>query len=94
MNCEPCILFHIRDAFVHGAVKEEILETIEIGYELGGGPSIIKSSFAFKVLDYYREFGKLYYIVRKLQTEFSQFFCPFYSDKQLFQCPVYSVYNG
>ena len=60
INCDPCVLFHIRNAFMHKATEEEILEAIEIGYEMGGGPAVIKSSFAFKVLDYYNEFGKIY----------------------------------
>jgi AhpD family alkylhydroperoxidase len=60
VNCEPCILIHIRDAFVNGAAENEIIEAMEIGYEMGGGPSIVKSSFAFKCIDYYKEFGKLH----------------------------------
>ena len=53
VRCEPCIQSHIKKALDSGALKEEIIEVIEIGIEMGGGPSQVSGRFAIKVLDYY-----------------------------------------
>jgi AhpD family alkylhydroperoxidase len=51
-NCEPCMAWHIKGALGNGATDEEVVETIEVASEMGGGPVVARSSFAFKVLEY------------------------------------------
>lgn len=53
MNCESCMEWHIKQALDANAAKEEIIEAIEVGMEMGGGPATVSSRFAMKVLQYY-----------------------------------------
>lgn len=55
INCESCIQWHITEALNSGSTKEEIIESIEVGIEMGGGPATVASRFALKVLDYYNK---------------------------------------
>lgn len=55
INCESCIEWHIGQAIKAGATREQILETIGVGIEMGGGPATVSSRFAMRVLDYYSE---------------------------------------
>jgi len=52
INCESCIQWHVNEALNSGSTKEEILEAIEVGIEMGGGPATVSSRFALKVLEY------------------------------------------
>lgn len=54
INCESCMEWHIHEALKSGATKKEVLEAIEVGIEMGGGPATVSSRFALKVLDYYK----------------------------------------
>ena len=54
VNCESCLEWHIKEALRSGASEEQILEAIEVGIEMGGGPATVSSRFALKVLEYYR----------------------------------------
>ena len=51
INCESCMQWHISEAVKSGARIPEILETIEVGIELGGGPATVSARFALEVLD-------------------------------------------
>jgi AhpD family alkylhydroperoxidase len=53
LNCQSCLEWHIHQALKSGASKEQILEAIEVGIEMGGGPATVSSRFALKVLEYY-----------------------------------------
>ncbi len=53
INCESCMEWHIKEALRSGASERQILETIEIGIEMGGGPATVSSRFALKILEYY-----------------------------------------
>ena len=53
VNCESCLEWHIKQALDHGASREEIIEAIEVGIEMGGGPATVSSRFAMNVLEYY-----------------------------------------
>ena len=55
INCESCLEWHINEALKSGSTKEEILEAIGVGMEMGGGPSTVSSRFAMKVLEYYTQ---------------------------------------
>lgn len=51
INCESCMQWHIEQAFKDGATQEEILEAIEVGIEMGGGPATVSARFALDVLN-------------------------------------------
>ncbi|MFX1538717.1 MAG: carboxymuconolactone decarboxylase family protein [Promethearchaeota archaeon] len=53
INCESCLEWHIHEALKSGATKAQIIEAIEVGIEMSGGPGTVSSRFAFKVLEYY-----------------------------------------
>jgi AhpD family alkylhydroperoxidase len=54
VNCESCMEWHISEALRSGSTPEEILEAIEIGIEMGGGPATVSSRFALKVLEFHK----------------------------------------
>ena len=51
INCESCMEWHIREAARDGATKEEVLEAVEVGIEMGGGPATVFARFALEVMD-------------------------------------------
>ena len=51
INCESCMEWHIKQAAKSGATYEEILEALEVGMEMGGGPATAYARFALEVLD-------------------------------------------
>jgi AhpD family alkylhydroperoxidase len=53
IDCESCLEWHLRQALHAGATHDQILEAIEVGMEMGGGPATVTSRFALKVLEYY-----------------------------------------
>ena len=53
INCESCMEWHIKQALDDGATKDEILESIEVGIEMSGGPGTASARFAMNVLEYY-----------------------------------------
>lgn len=55
INCESCLEWHINEALNAGALKEEIIEAIGVGIEMGGGPATVSSRFAMKVLEYHTQ---------------------------------------
>ena len=54
-NCESCMEWHIKQALDDGASQGEILEAIEVGIEMSGGPGSVAARFAMNVLEYYRK---------------------------------------
>ena len=52
-NCESCMEWHIKQAIDDGATEKEIIETIEVGIEMSGGPGTVAARFAMNVLEYY-----------------------------------------
>lgn len=53
INCESCMEWHIKQALDGGASEPEILESIEVGIEMSGGPGTASARFAMNVLNYY-----------------------------------------
>jgi len=51
--CESCIEWHTKEALNAGASEKQILEAIEVGIEMGGGPATVSSRFALKALEYH-----------------------------------------
>ena len=54
-NCESCMEWHIKQALDGGATEDEIIESIEVGIEMGGGPATASARFAMNVLEYYQQ---------------------------------------
>ena len=50
MNCESCMQWHIEQAAKAGASKRQILEAVEVGIEMGGGPATAHARFALDVM--------------------------------------------
>ena len=50
INCESCMQWHIEQAALAGAVEPEVLEAIEVGMEMGGGPATAHARFALEVM--------------------------------------------
>jgi AhpD family alkylhydroperoxidase len=50
-NCESCMQWHIEQAAAGGATFEELLEAIEVGIEMGGGPATVSARFALEVME-------------------------------------------
>ena len=51
INCESCMQWHIEQAVAAGASKEEVLEAVEVGIEMGGGPATVAARFALEVME-------------------------------------------
>ncbi len=51
INCESCMQWHIEQAVRAGATQKEIIEAVEVGIEMGGGPATVASRFALDVID-------------------------------------------
>jgi AhpD family alkylhydroperoxidase len=54
INCESCMEWHIKQALDDGASTEEVIEAIEVGIEMSGGPGTVAARFAMNVLEYYQ----------------------------------------
>ncbi len=57
INCESCMEWHISEALRLGASEAEVIEAIEVAFEMGGGPATASGRFALKVLQYRKEKG-------------------------------------
>ena len=58
INCESCMEWHIKQALDGKATENEIIEAIEVGIEMAGGPATASARFAMNVLEYYQSGGK------------------------------------
>ena len=54
IRCEGCIAYHVHNAVSLGASRKEVVETINIAIEMGGGPSTV---YGAKVLEAFDEFS-------------------------------------
>ncbi len=54
-NCESCMEWHMKQAIDEGASREEVIEAIEVGIEMSGGPGTVSARFAMNVLEYYQK---------------------------------------
>lgn len=50
-DCESCMQWHIEQAAASDASFEELLEAIEVGIEMGGGPATVSARFALEVME-------------------------------------------
>ncbi len=54
-KCEPCMEWHVQQAFLEGASDEEIFEAIDVAIEMGGGPAAAYARFALRALEYHKK---------------------------------------
>ncbi len=50
-DCESCMQWHIEQAAAAGASEREVLEAVEVGVEMAGGPGTVSARFALEVMD-------------------------------------------
>ena len=50
-RCEGCVVFHTRSALKKGASREELLDTIAVAIEMGGGPATVYGADALAAYD-------------------------------------------
>src|SRR4030042_5021817 len=50
-NCESCMQWHISEAVKDGATEKEILEAVEVAFEMGIGPATVNGRFALEVME-------------------------------------------
>ncbi len=51
IDCESCMQWHIEQAAAAGATSREVLEAVEVGIEMGGGPATVSARFALDVME-------------------------------------------
>jgi AhpD family alkylhydroperoxidase len=51
VNCESCMQWHITEAYKDGATEKEIIEAIEVAYEMGVGSVTVNSRFGLEVME-------------------------------------------
>lgn len=51
INCESCMQWHIEQAALCGATYRQVLEAVEVGIEMGGGPATVSARFALTVME-------------------------------------------
>lgn len=51
IDCESCMQWHIEQAAKSGAEMQEVLEAVEVGIEMGGGPATVSARFALEAID-------------------------------------------
>lgn len=59
INCESCIQWHLQEALKAGASERQIIETIEVAIEMGGGTASVFSRHALKTLEYVKNKDKI-----------------------------------
>lgn len=50
-RCEGCIIHHVEGAARHGTTREELVETVCVAVEMGGGPASVYGATALAVFD-------------------------------------------
>lgn len=51
INCESCMQWHIEQAAKDGYSQEQILEAVEVGIEMAGGPGTAAARFALEAME-------------------------------------------
>ncbi len=51
VRCDGCLAFHAKAALDQGASREEVLETISVAIQMGGGPSMVYGTEAIQAYD-------------------------------------------
>ena len=50
-RCEGCVVYHTKQSAKKGAVRDEILDTVAVAIEMGGGPATVYGADALAAFD-------------------------------------------
>ena len=50
-RCEGCVVYHTKQSVKKGALRAEILDTIAVAIEMGGGPATVYDADALAAFD-------------------------------------------
>jgi len=50
LDCRSCMQWHIGQAAAAGATVRQVLEAVEVGMEMGGGPATVSARFALEAM--------------------------------------------
>lgn len=50
-NCESCMQWHLTEAVRDGATEQEIIEALEVAFEMGISPAMVNGRFVLEVMD-------------------------------------------
>jgi AhpD family alkylhydroperoxidase len=50
-RCDPCVAWHAKRVHETGATRDEVLETIGVAVQMGGGPSMVYGGEALRAFD-------------------------------------------
>ncbi|MFT5180217.1 MAG: AhpD family alkylhydroperoxidase [Alphaproteobacteria bacterium] len=50
-RCEGCVVYHAKQSLKKGAGRDEILDTIAVAIEMGGGPATVYGANALEAFD-------------------------------------------
>jgi AhpD family alkylhydroperoxidase len=56
-RCDGCIAYHVQHALKLGATRAELAETIGVAITMGGGPSVIYGSDAWRAVEEFDKAG-------------------------------------
>jgi AhpD family alkylhydroperoxidase len=51
IGCDGCVAYHVHDAVVAGATRQEMLETIGVAILMGGGPASMYAAHAMDAVE-------------------------------------------
>jgi len=51
IDCEPCMEWHIEHAAQAGATMREVLNAVEVGMSMGGGPAVVSACYALGIME-------------------------------------------
>ena len=57
VRCDGCLAYHVHDALLAGATREEIVEAIGVAVLMGGGPAAVYGSEALQALGEFEAAG-------------------------------------
>jgi AhpD family alkylhydroperoxidase len=54
VGCDGCIAYHVHDAVLAGATRQELLETVGVALLMGGGPGSIYAAHALDAIEQFQ----------------------------------------
>ena len=54
-RCDGCVAYHAKRVHDLGATRQEVLETIGVAIQMGGGPSMVYGGEALRAFDAFHE---------------------------------------
>ncbi len=50
-RCEGCVTYHVKQAVRKGATRDDVLDTVAVAIEMGGGPATVYGADALAAYD-------------------------------------------